>query len=134
VAAVPSSYGPSLKALVVYLIVYQHVPVERCVRLIADLTGGAAPSTGFVHGLLARCAAVLGEVVTLIKTAVTLAAVAGFDETVIRCCPARPRPRSPTTWAGGIWARLPRSGFSRRLLASRCTTGTRATSTRTGRS
>jgi hypothetical protein len=70
------------------LIVYQHVPVERCVRLIADLTGGAAPSTGFVHGLLARCAAVLGEVVTLIKTAVTLAAVAGFDETVIRCGPA----------------------------------------------
>lgn len=39
VAAAPSSYGPSLKALVVYLIVYQHVPVERCVRLIADLTG-----------------------------------------------------------------------------------------------
>ena len=88
VAAAPSSYGPSLKALVVYLIVYQHVPVERCVRLIADLTGGVAPSTGFVHGMLARCAAVLDEVVTLIKTAVTLAAVAGFDETVIRCGPA----------------------------------------------
>jgi hypothetical protein len=88
VPAAPSSYGPSLKALVVYLIVYQHVPVERCVRLIADLTGGAAPSTGFVHGMLARCAAVLSEVVALIKTAVTLAAVAGFDETVIRCGPA----------------------------------------------
>ncbi|MBV8993243.1 MAG: hypothetical protein JO287_05980 [Pseudonocardiales bacterium] len=57
-------------------------------RLIADLTGGAAPSIGFVHGMLGRCAALLGEVVTLIKTAVTLAAVAGFDETVIRCGPA----------------------------------------------
>ncbi len=88
VPAVPSSYGPGLKALVVYLIVYQHVPVERCVQLIADLTGGRAPSAGFVHGMLARCAAVLTEVVKLIKTSVTLAAVAGFDETTIRCGPA----------------------------------------------
>jgi transposase len=88
VPATPSSYGPGLKALVVYLVVYQHVPVERCVQLIADLTGGRAPSAGFVHGMLARCAAVLTEVVKLIKTAVTLAAVAGFDETVIRCGPA----------------------------------------------
>jgi hypothetical protein len=88
VPAAPSSYGPSLKALVVYLIIYQHVPVERCVQLIADLTGGAGPSAGFVHGMLARCAAALAEVVKLIKTAVTLAAVAGFDETTIRCGPA----------------------------------------------
>jgi transposase len=88
VPAAPCSYGPGLKALAVYLLVYQHVPVDRCVRLIADLTGGRAPSAGFVHGMLARCAAVLAEVVKLIKTAVTLAAVAGFDETVIRCGPA----------------------------------------------
>jgi hypothetical protein len=38
--------------------------------------------------MLARCAAVLTEVVKLIKTAVTPAAVAGFDEAVIRCGPA----------------------------------------------
>jgi len=38
--------------------------------------------------MLGRCAALLGDVVMLIKTAVTLAAVAGFDETVIRCGPA----------------------------------------------
>jgi hypothetical protein len=57
VPAAPSSYGPSLRALVVYLIIYQHVPVERCVRLVADLTGGTGPSAGFVHGMLARCAA-----------------------------------------------------------------------------
>jgi transposase len=88
VPAAPASYGPALKALLVYLIVYQHVPVERCVQLIADLTGGAAPSARFVHGMLARCAAVLAEVVKLIKTAITLAAVGGFDETVIRCGPA----------------------------------------------
>ena len=57
-------------------------------QLIADLTGGRAPSAGFVHGMLARCAVVLAEVVKLIKTAVTLAAVAGLDETTIRCGPA----------------------------------------------
>jgi transposase len=88
VPAARSSYGPGLKALVIYLIVYQHVPVERCVQLVADLTGGRAPSAGFVHGMLARCAAMLAEVVTLIKTTITLAAVAGFDETTIRCGPA----------------------------------------------
>ena len=88
VRATPSSYGTGLKALVIYLIVYQHVPVERCVQLVADLTGGTALSAGFVHGMLARCAAALAEVVTLIKTAITLAAVAGFDETTIRCGPA----------------------------------------------
>jgi transposase len=88
VPAAPASYGVNLKSLVVYLIVFQHVPAERCVQLIADLTGGAAPSAGFVHGMLSRCAAVLDEVVALIKTAVTVAAVAGFDETMIRCGPA----------------------------------------------
>jgi transposase len=88
VPAAPSGYGVNLKALVIYLIIYQHVPVERCVQLIAALTGGRAPSAGFAHGLLARCAAVLAEVVKLIRTTVTLAAVAGFDETVIRCGPA----------------------------------------------
>ncbi len=72
----------------VYVIIYQHVPVERCVQLVADLPGGTGPSAGFVHGMLSRCAAALAEVVKLIKTAVRLAAVAGFDETTIRCGPA----------------------------------------------
>ncbi len=88
VPAAPSSYGANLKSLVVYLIIYQHVPVQRCVQLIGDLTGGTAPSAGFAHGMLSRCAAVLSEVVALIKTAVITAAVAGFDETTIRCGPA----------------------------------------------
>lgn len=88
VPAAPSSYGVNLKALVVYLIIYQHVPVERCVQLIADLAGGTAPSAGFAHGMLSRCAAVPGEVVKLIKAVVITAAVAGFDETTIRCGPA----------------------------------------------
>jgi hypothetical protein len=85
VSAAPSSYGTNLKSLVVYLLVYQHVPVQRCVQLIADLTGGAGPSDGFVHGMLARCAKAVAEVVTAIKSLITLAHVAGFDETTLRC-------------------------------------------------
>jgi transposase len=85
VSAAPSSYGPNLKALVVYLLIYQHVPVQRCVRLIADLTGGGGPSEGFVHGMLTRCAQAVAEVVAAIRTLITLAHVAGFDETTLRC-------------------------------------------------
>jgi Transposase IS66 family len=36
----PLSVGPRLSAMVVYLSVFQHVPVERAQALISDLTGG----------------------------------------------------------------------------------------------
>ncbi len=85
VSRAPSSYGVNLRSLAVYLLVYQHVPVQRCVRLIADLTGGRGPSDGFVHGMLARCAAAVAEAVKTIKTLITLAHVVGFDETTLRC-------------------------------------------------
>jgi hypothetical protein len=83
VQASPVSYGPSLRALVVYLVVFQHVPVQRCARLVADLTG-ARPSTGFIHGMLTRTAEALTDVIALIKTLITAAHVAGFDETTVR--------------------------------------------------
>lgn len=85
VSTAPSSYGVNLKSLAVYLLVYQHVPVQRCVQLIADVTGGTGPSDGFVHGMLARCARAVAEVVAAIKTLITLAHVVGFDETTLRC-------------------------------------------------
>lgn len=84
VSPAPSSYGPNLKSLAVYLLIYQHVPVQRCVQLIADLTGGTGPSDGFCHGMLTRCAAAVAEVVTAIKSMITLAHVVGFDETTLR--------------------------------------------------
>jgi hypothetical protein len=43
-AGVPDSalsVGPWLRALAVYLVVFQHVPVERCQQLIAEVTGAA---------------------------------------------------------------------------------------------
>jgi transposase len=87
VAAAPTSYGVNLQALVVYLLVFQHVPVERAAQLVADVTG-AAPSTGFVHSLLARAGEQVAEVVARIRTLITLAHVVGFDETTERVGPA----------------------------------------------
>ena len=87
VPASPVSIGPNLRALAVYLVVYQHVPVQRCAELIADVTG-ASVSTGFIHSCLAKAAGVIAGVVKLIKTLITAAAVAGFDETTLRCGPA----------------------------------------------
>jgi hypothetical protein len=88
ISTAPTSYGPNLCSLVVYLLIYQHVPVGRCAELIADLTGGSGPSTGFCHGMLARCAAAVRPIVTMIKGLITQASVVGFDETTLRAGPA----------------------------------------------
>ena len=45
-----------LRALAVYLLVFQHVPVERCRQLISDVAG-AAVSAGFIHSCLRKAAA-----------------------------------------------------------------------------
>src|SRR5712664_2412676 len=89
-AGVPDSalsIGPRLRALAVYLVVFQHVPVERCRQLIADVAG-AAVSEGFIHSCLARAASLAAEVVALIRALITASAVAGFDETTLRSGPA----------------------------------------------
>jgi transposase len=84
-------YGPNLRAVAVYLLVAHAVPVERVCRLIADLTG-AQPSPGFVHGLLARTAAALGEAEQAIGTAISRSWVVHLDETSLRVGPAGQRP------------------------------------------
>src|SRR5215468_11033900 len=81
------SIGPHLRALAVYLVVFQHVPVERCRQLILDVTG-ALVSDGFIHSCLARAASLAAEVVALIRALITAAPVAGFDETTLRSGPA----------------------------------------------
>ena len=81
------SIGPRLRALAVYLVVFQHVPVERCRDLISGVAG-AAVSTGFIHSCLARAADLAADVVRLIRTLITAARVAAFDETTLRSGPA----------------------------------------------
>ena len=78
----PVQYGPSLRALAVYLLVYQHVPVARTAQLIADLTG-ASPSAGWVTTTLAGAAAALADVEKLIKSMLVLARVLHVDETSV---------------------------------------------------
>ena len=49
----PAQYGPRLRAYVLYLAVYQHVPYDRIRRLLADRYGALvmvddSHATGFV--------------------------------------------------------------------------------------
>lgn len=76
----PAVYGPNLRALAVYLLVFQHIPVARTQALLADLTG-ARPSTGWISSVLAGVAGVLVDVEKLIKSLIVLAHVIHVDET-----------------------------------------------------
>jgi transposase len=73
-------YGPNLRALAVYLLVFQHVPVARTAMLISDLTG-ARPSTGWISSQLSAVAGVLIDVEKLIKSLIVLSQVIHVDET-----------------------------------------------------
>ena len=87
----PVGYGPNLQAFAVYLMVMHVVPVQRCVELLESLTG-AAPSAGFVHGMLARVAGLLVEVDNRIRALITLAYAVCCDETPLRVGPRTPKP------------------------------------------
>ena len=80
------TYGLNLQALVVFLLVMHHVPVERCAQVIEALTG-ARPSDGFVHSMIARAAKAVRGVNMLIRALVITAAVISADETPIRVGP-----------------------------------------------
>jgi transposase len=89
-AGVPASalsVGPRLRALAVYLVVHQHVPVERCRQLLADVTG-AEVSAGFVHSCLKKASKLAAGTVALIRKLIAASPVAGFDETTLRSGPA----------------------------------------------
>ena len=77
------SIGPRLRALAVYLLVFQHLPVERCRQLLSDVAG-AEVSAGFIHSCLAKAASMATGTVRLIKTLLIAAKVVGFDETTLR--------------------------------------------------
>jgi transposase len=84
-------YGPGLQSFVVYLMVVHFVPAHRVVVLLESLTG-AAPSVGFVHGMLERAAGLLVEVDKRIRTLITLAYAVSCDETPLRVGPRTPQP------------------------------------------
>jgi transposase len=83
VAATPASYGSNLRALAAYLLVHQHVPVQRAAELIADLTG-AEVSTGWVASVLAEAAELVAPSIELIRALLVLGHVLHADETTTR--------------------------------------------------
>lgn len=87
----PVGYGPNLASFAVYLMVVHFLPAYRVVALLESLTG-AAPSVGFVHGLLTRTAAALTEVHQRIRALICLAYVVCADETPLRVGPKAPKP------------------------------------------
>ncbi|MCA1704381.1 MAG: transposase, partial [Actinobacteria bacterium] len=84
-------YGPHLQAFAVYLMVVHFIPAHRCGALLESLTG-AAPSVGFVHGMLARAAALLQATDQRIRTLITLAYAVSCDETPLKVGPRTPKP------------------------------------------
>ena len=78
----PVQYGPNIRALACYLVVFQHVPVERAAMLIADITG-AHPSTGWISGVIAQVAGMLDGATTAVKTHLKDSPVLHVDETTV---------------------------------------------------
>jgi transposase len=75
--------GPRGCRLAVYLLVFQHLPVERCQMLLSDIAG-AEVSAGFIHSCLRKAASMAAGTVKLIKTLLIASRVVGFDETTLR--------------------------------------------------
>ena len=88
VADAPASYGPNLRAWVVYALVFQHIPVARVVELVTDLSG-ARPSAGWVCQVLRTTANALAEVEKAIRTLLTAAHILHVDETGTKVTGAR---------------------------------------------
>ena len=86
-----AGYGVNLQSFAVYLMVVHFIPAHRCVELLESLTG-AAPSVGFVHGMLTHAAALLQAADKRIRTLITLAYAVCCDETPLKAGPRIPKP------------------------------------------
>jgi transposase len=81
--AAPVSYGPHAAAIAVYLVLGQHLPVERTASLLADLFG-TPMSVGTVAAWTARAAAGLEPFTAAARTALTRSELVHVDETGLR--------------------------------------------------
>ncbi|MGW6257692.1 IS66 family transposase [Streptomyces sp. NPDC055085] len=82
-AGPPSSYGPNVRALAVYLLVFQHIPVERTAILLKDVTG-VEVSTGWVASLLPEAAGLVADSLHLIRALLSMGHILHADETTTR--------------------------------------------------
>lgn len=79
----PAQYGPRLRAFVLYLAVYQHIPYERIRRLLGDRYG-VWVSTGTLQAWVEAGAEGLEGFVEQVRTQLGRSPVVHFDETGAR--------------------------------------------------
>jgi transposase len=82
-ARAAACYGPGLRALVCYLCVHQHLPVDRAAQLLADVLG-APVATGTLAAVVTEGARGLGGFLEVVRAGLAAAPVAHFDETGAR--------------------------------------------------
>jgi transposase len=76
----PASYGPNVRAAVLYLLMGQHLPVERTAQAMASLLG-CPVSTGFVASLATEAADGLVEFLDELKARLISSSLIHVDET-----------------------------------------------------
>ena len=79
----PVSYGPGIRATVVYLLARQHIPVARCAEAMRDLFG-VRMSTGTIDQIYSDAAHRLGGFITALVACLRNLAVVHVDETTDR--------------------------------------------------
>jgi transposase len=79
----PTQYGSHVRALVLYLIVYQHLPYDRARRLLTDWLG-APVSTGTLQAIVEQGAGDLDAFIALVREQLAGSEVCHFDETGAR--------------------------------------------------
>ncbi|HSJ46479.1 MAG TPA: IS66 family transposase, partial [Euzebyales bacterium] len=79
----PACYGPGVRAVICYLAVYQHLPVDRTAKLLADLLG-APVSTGTVAAVAAQAGDAVAPATEIVRQRLIAAGVVCVDETGAR--------------------------------------------------
>jgi len=79
-ATAPACYGPRLRALAIYMLCRQHLPVQRCAEMLSDVLG-VPVSTGWLSGLVAEAGSALVPFVGHVSTLLGRSPVVGADET-----------------------------------------------------
>ena len=82
-AAAPTQYGPGVRALGVYLHVFQHLPFDRACQALLDMVG-AKVSTGTLTGWVTAAAEGLCDFDERLRALLADAPVCHFDETGAR--------------------------------------------------
>jgi transposase len=79
-ARAAACYGPGVRALVCYLLVHQHLPIDRAAQLCSDVLG-ATVATGTLARVMAEVAGGLGGFVEVVGEQLAAGPVAHFDKT-----------------------------------------------------